>query len=266
METSQVNPNSFIRFSVLHRFLHWVVMLGFIGLGLTGFSHKFSSQFWAQGVAFILGGQEWLGYWHRFWAVITYGGVVLHIGWLAYYKTLLKGRLTGPQTVFPRGKDLLDLYQHIRYFLGRGKVPKFDRFTYWEKVDYWAILVGMNTMGLTGLVMWFPEFFAAFIPGYFINLAQIIHLYEAIMAVALKFVIHIVTAHLRPEIYPMDRVIFSGRTTLERLKHERPAEWESLVGRVKVEAAAATAEIAVEQGLPGQREEEPAKEEGLKPE
>jgi hypothetical protein len=64
----------------------------------------------------------------------------------------------------------------------------------------------------------------------------------------------------------MDRVIFSGRTTLERLKHERPAEWESLVGRVKVEAAAATAEIAVEQGLPGQDEAAPPKEEELKSE
>ena len=261
--TASSHPNNYYtRFSVLHRFLHWVVMLGFIGLGVTGFSHKFGSQFWAQGVTFILGGQEWLGYWHRFWAVITYSGVVIHLGWLAYYKTLLQGRLTGPQTIFPRGKDLWDLTQHIRYFLGRGKVPKFDRFTYWEKVDYWAILVGMNTMGLTGLVMWFPEFFAVFIPGYFINLAQVIHLYEAIMAVALKFVIHIVTAHLRPEIYPMDRVIFSGQTTRERMKIERPGEWEFLTAGLQGEAAAAV----VEEGLPDQEAAAPPQEEESKSE
>jgi hypothetical protein len=198
--------------------------------------------------------------------VVTYGGVVIHLGWLAYYKALLKGRLTGPRTVFPSSRDLLDLIQHIRYFLGRGNLPRFGRFTYWEKIDYWAVLVGMNTMGLTGLVLWFPEFFAAFMPGYFINLAQVIHLYEAIMAVALKFVIHIVTTHLRPEVYPMDRVIFSGRTTLDRIQHERPGEWEFLMGGVRVQGPIMTAAAAVEAAPLAQEETVPAEVEESKAE
>jgi formate dehydrogenase gamma subunit len=228
MAAKDIPSNVFIRFSVLNRLLHWVVMVGFFGLALTGFSLKFGSHWWAQAAVFLLGGPERLGYWHRFCAVMTYGGVIVHLGWLVYYKILLKGRLTGPQTLFPSGQDVKDLYQHIGYILGRSKPPRFNRFTYWEKIDYWAILVGMNTMGLTGLVLWFPEFFSYLIPGYFINLAQIIHVYEAIMAVALKFVVHIISAHLRPEVYPIDKTIFNGKTTAERIRQEHPGEWETM--------------------------------------
>jgi len=227
MAATSIPDAVLIRFSVLHRLLHWVVMIGFVGLALTGFSLYFGSQWWARGVVFLLGGPERFGYWHRFWAVITYGSVLIHLGWLFYFKTLLKGRLTGPQTLFPSPKDFKDLSGHIRYFLGQARPPRFDRFTYYEKFDYWAILVGMNTMGLTGLILWFPEFFSVFMPGYFINLAQIIHLYEAIMAVALKLVCHMITAHLRPEIFPLDRTIFSGRTTAERMQKEHGGEWDT---------------------------------------
>jgi cytochrome b subunit of formate dehydrogenase len=220
----------YLRFSVLHRLLHWLVMLGFSGLALTGFSLKFNTQGWARLVLFLSGGPDWLGYWHRFWAVLTYGGVMIHLAWLVYYKTLLKGNLTGPQSLFPGKKDFSDLYQHFRYFLGKQAPPSFNRFAYWEKVDYWAILVGMNTMGLTGLVLWFPEFFATLIPGYFINLAQILHLYEAIMAVALKFMVHIMVAHLRPEIFPLDKTIFSGKISATRMRQGHSGEWEEKTG------------------------------------
>ena len=86
----------------------------------------------------------------------------------------------------------------------------------------------MNTMGLTGLVLWFPEWFSGFLPGYFINLALIIHLVEAVIAVALKFVVHLVVAHLRPEVWPGDISIFHGQMSHERLKAEHPGHWQTL--------------------------------------
>ncbi|RPH88032.1 MAG: hypothetical protein EHM75_04305 [Desulfobacteraceae bacterium] len=229
MNAVHLENHSLIRFPVIHRLLHWVIMVGFIGLALTGFSLKFSSQAWAQWIVGLLGGPGWTGYWHRFWAAITYGGVVVHLGWLVYFKAVLKGRLTGPQSAFPGSGDLKDLIGHIKYFLGKGRPPRFNRFTYWEKLDYWAMLVGMNTMGLTGLVLWFPVFFSGLLPGYFVNLARVLHLYEALLAVALKFVVHLVTTHLRPEVYPLDTSIFNGKTTPERMEHEHPGEWEEVI-------------------------------------
>ncbi|MEJ2586599.1 MAG: cytochrome b/b6 domain-containing protein [Deltaproteobacteria bacterium] len=218
----------FVRFSVLQRCLHLLVMLGFTGLAITGFSLKFSAQWWAQAISWLLGGADHLAYLHRFCAVVTYACVMVHILWLIYYKAVLKGSLTGPQSLFPKIKDIKDFFQHVRYFFGKAKEPLFNRFTYWEKIDYLAIFLGMNTMGLTGLFLWFPEFFSTILPGYFINLAQVLHLYEAIMAVALKFVVHIISTHLRPETFPLDRSIFDGKITLEKMKKDHPGEWEHL--------------------------------------
>jgi len=208
---SEKRPEEAIRFSVLNRILHLFVMAGFIGLAVTGFSLAFSSRPWAQAIAWLAGGAGGLRSFHRFFAAITYGCVILHLGWLVYFKAVLKGRLTGPDSLFPRIKDLRDFIAHGAYIFGKGRTPQFDRFSYWEKFDYWAILIGMNTMGLTGLILLFPHFFTSLFPGYFVNLAQVLHLYEAIMAVALKFVVHIVTTHLRPEVFPIDKSIFNGR-------------------------------------------------------
>ena len=229
MVRNEYQEEIFVRFSVLQRLLHIVVMFGFTGLAITGFSLKFSTQWWAQAVVWFVGGAGHLAYLHRYCAVVTYACVMVHILWLIYYKLILKRCLTGPQSLFPRIKDVKDLIQHIGYFFGKRPLPKFNRFTYWEKFDYLAIFVGMNTMGLTGVVLWCPEFFSRLIPGYFINLAQVLHLYEAIMAVALKFVTHIISTHLRPEIYPIEKSIFNGKTTKEKIMREHPGEWESII-------------------------------------
>lgn len=229
MTTSQEqDTREFIRFSPLQRFLHMAVMLGFTGLGITGFSLKFSDQWWAQGFVWLVGGAEHLAWLHRFFAVITYGCVAAHILWLFYFKLVLKGRITGPQSLFPRVQDIKDMFQHIGYLFAKRTLPRFNRFTYWEKFDYLALFLGMNTMGLTGLFLWFPEFFSTLLPGYFINLAQVLHLYEAIIAVALKFVVHIISTHLRPETYPVETSIFTGRTTKEQMMREHPGEWDGI--------------------------------------
>ncbi len=223
------NQDAYVRFSVLHRFLHLVVMLGFIGLAVTGFSMKFSSQFWAKGIVAFFGGAGNTASLHRFLAAVTYGCVVVHILWLIYYKLVLKGSLTGPHSMFPRFKDLKDMIIHMKYFFGKKEFPKFDRFTYWEKFDYLALFLGMNTMGITGLVLWFPEFFTRSLPGYFVNIAQVLHVYEAMMAVALKFVVHTFSTHLRPENFPLDKSIFNGKIEKERMIKDHPGEWESLL-------------------------------------
>jgi len=222
------SPETFVRFSPLQRLLHVAVMIGFTGLAVTGFSLKFSDQWWGSGFAWLVGGAAHLAYLHRFFAVITYGCVVVHVIWLFYFKLVLKGSITGPQSLFPKVQDIKDMFQHMGYFFGKRRIPRFNRFTYWEKFDYLALFLGMNTMGLTGLFLWFPEFFATLLPGYFINLAQVLHLYEAIMAVALKFVVHLISTHLRPEIFPVDKSIFNGKTTRERMMDEHPGELDSL--------------------------------------
>jgi formate dehydrogenase gamma subunit len=218
-----------IRFSVLNRCLHLVVMIGFTGLAVTGLSLAFSSTAPAKAFIWLVGGSARAGWLHRFFAVITYSCVVVHALWFLYYKTVLSGKLTGPLSIAPSVKDLKDFSQNLGYFLGRREAsPRFDKFTYMEKLDYWALFIGMNTMGVTGLVLWFPEFFTRFLPGVFVNIAQVLHFFEAILAVAVKFFIHIGLAHFRPAVYPGDTSIFTGRTSQEKIIVDHPGELSAI--------------------------------------
>ncbi len=218
-----------IRFSVLHRLVHIVVMIGFTGLALTGLSLGFSSTAPAQAVIRLLGGSSHAGWLHRFFAVITYACVIVQALWFLYYKTVLSGKFTGPLSIAPSWKDFKDFRQNLGYFLGRRPTPpRFDKFTYMEKLDYWALFFGMNTMGITGLVLWFPEFFTRFLPGYFVNISQVLHFFEAILAVAIKFFVHIGLAHFRPAVYPADTSIFTGRTSREKIMAEHPGQWSAM--------------------------------------
>jgi cytochrome b subunit of formate dehydrogenase len=129
----------------------------------------------------------------------------------------------------PNLKDIKDFIQQIKWFLWRGPKPKFDRYAYWDKVDYWAVFWGMAIIGLSGYAMWFAPFFARIIPGSWLNIALLIHGEEAILAVGFIFTIHFFNTHLRPDNFPMDMVIFNGRQSEEELEHRHPEEYKRLV-------------------------------------
>ena len=137
--------------------------------------------------------------------------------------------LWGPRSLVPQPIDLIQLIQHFRWFVGLGPRPRFDRYSYWEKFDYWSVFWGMAIIGTSGLMLWFPAFFARFLPGWIFNIALVIHGEEALMAMVFIFTVHFFNGHLRPDKFPMDLVIFTGRVSVKELKHERPAEYERLV-------------------------------------
>jgi hypothetical protein len=67
-------------------------------------------------------------------------------------------------------------------------------------------------------------------------LATIIHSDEALLATGFIFTVHFFNTHLRPEKFPMDIVVFTGRMSIEELKHDKPAEYEALVASGKLES------------------------------
>ncbi|MGC8659514.1 MAG: formate dehydrogenase subunit gamma [Desulfomonilaceae bacterium] len=229
MANQNIKQQTFWRFSVLHRSVHFIVMFAFIGIGLTGFSMAFSSMEPARVFVRLLGGVDTVRYLHRLFAVALYLCVVLEVLWLLYYKFILGGNLLGPNSICFTKQDISYFGAHMRYMLAlRDTPPPFERFAWWEKLDYWTLFIGMQTMGLTGLILWFPEFFSRFLPGYFINLAQVLHFDEAVLAVAYKFFVHTTVRHLRPEVYPGDWTIFTGKTTKEKMMRTHPGEWARL--------------------------------------
>ena len=131
--------------------------------------------------------------------------------------------------MIPTWQDVKDFIAHQKWFFGKGPKPQFDRWTYWEKFDYFAVFWGVFAIGMSGLVMWFPQFFSHFMPGWMINIALIIHSDEALLAAGFIFTIHFFNTHFRLEKFPMDTVIFSGRISKTELLHERRRWYERLL-------------------------------------
>ena len=124
-----------------------------------------------------------------------------------------------------------EFVQTMKWFLGKGPRPQYGRWTYWEKFDYFAVFWGIFIIGSTGLTLWFPVFFTRFLPGWFINLATIIHSDEALLATGFIFTVHFFNTHLRPEKFPMDVVVFTGQMPLAELRRDKPMEYEDMVRR-----------------------------------
>ncbi len=221
------------RFKPLHRRLHAMIVVSFIALALTGMTLKFSDMTWAQVLSTWMGGPVISAYVHRIAAIITFLYFAIHIWDLVRTKTRLRKSwwefLTDKDSMIPNRKDLSDLVGTLKWFVGLGEKPSYGRFTYWEKFDYFAVFWGVAIIGSSGLILWFPEFFTQFMPGWMINVATIIHSDEALLAVGFIFTIHFFNTHFRPDKFPIDTVMFSGQQTIEELRHERPEEFKELI-------------------------------------
>jgi cytochrome b subunit of formate dehydrogenase len=231
------------RFDRIDRVMHAFLMITFIGCAITGVPPLFSDQAWAAALAKLLGGFTTAALIHRICAGVMITVWLLHVARMFYDAIRRTGFLAmvwGPNSMVPQPQDVIDIWRHLKWFVGKGPRPQFDRWTYWEKFDYWAVFWGMAIIGGSGLVLWFPAQFAAFLPGWIFNVATVVHGEEALLAVGFIFTIHFFNGHLRPEKFPMDLVIFTGRIPEHELKDERPVEYQRLVAAGKLESMETT--------------------------
>jgi cytochrome b subunit of formate dehydrogenase len=231
------------RFKTFDIVLHFTMMVTFIGLVLTGLPLKFSHAPWASGLMHFLGGAKMAGLIHRICAAITFGyfgTTMVYIFYFLFFKKI-KGnpnplqRLFGPDSLCPRWKDIQDIIGMIRWFFNQGPKPQFDRWTYWEKFDFLAVFWGMFAIGLSGLMLWFPEFFTIFLPGWILNIATIVHSDEALLASGFIFTVHFFNTHFRPSKFPIDTVIFTGRFPKYELVEERLEQYKRMMAERTLE-------------------------------
>ena len=219
------------RFSSIDMRMHVVIVVTFLLLALTGLPLKFHSAGWAQGLIDLLGGVDLARVIHRIAAIGTFGYASFHLGHLLVRWAIRRepGLFWGASSMVPQPRDVADLYANIRYFLYLGERPSGDRWTYFEKFDYLAVFWGVMIIGLSGLVLWLPAWFSGFLPGWALNAAYVIHSDEALLATGFIFIFHFFHTHLRPESFPMDVVIFTGKMPLQKFQSERPLEYQRLV-------------------------------------
>lgn len=227
----------YTRFNPRQRFLHIVLAITFLLLAATGLPLKFSASPFSLRFATAVGGFAAILFIHKVSAILLSAAFGAHVIEIAYGLIVKRQwwMLWGPNSMVPNLKDLQDLIGQMKYFLFLGKKPKFDRYTYWEKLDYWGVFWGMAIIGISGYAMWFAPTFAKLVPGSWLNVALLIHGEEALLATGYIFVVHFFNEHLRPENFPMDITVFTGLQTEEEFKDRHPEEYARMVetGEIK---------------------------------
>jgi len=235
--------HAYLRFSTGHRVGHVIGLIAFLGLAATGLPLKYASSAWAQKLARALGGFASTGVWHRVFAVVLFGCLFVFL--LQLVLRVIVGRregvklsrlFFGPDSLVPTLRDVSDFFRMLRWFIGLGPKPTFERWTYWEKIDFWGATADTVIIGVTGLILWFPNLFCYFLPAVTINIAKVIHSTQALLATAFVFAIHFFNTHFRADRFPADMSILTGLVSKEELEEDRPEYMERMRREGRLEA------------------------------
>src|SRR5271165_6964013 len=232
----QAEGRFFQRFTRSQRYMHAVLFTTFLGLAATGLPLRFSQSYWARRFASGVGGFGAILFFHKLCAIVLTLAFLIHVKDI-FTRGLVhreKGIFWGSTSMVANWKDVKDMFGHLRWFVGLGPKPQFERYAYWEKFDYWAVFWGMIVIGFSGYAMWFAPFFAHFLPGWALNAVLVVHGEEALLAILFIFSIHFVNTHLRPGSFPMDMVIFTGKETEEEFEKKRTLEYERVAAEGKL--------------------------------
>ena len=213
---------SVVRMSRAQRIQHLVMLVSFTALVLTGFALKYPDSW----LAALLGSSEpFRRISHRVAGVLLIAVGIFHL-W--YVGSTTEGR-KALWDMLPRRKDVADFIQAMRYYvLGNSTKPKFARFNYAEKAEYWAVVWGTIIMGLTGVMVWFKVEVFGFLPRWIIEVALAIHFYEAILATLAIVVWHLYNVIFDPDVYPLNWALVDGRVSEDYYKEEHELDYEQM--------------------------------------
>jgi formate dehydrogenase gamma subunit len=199
---------------------HSVLVLAFLLLVITGFALRFSDSWWAVLLFGREGGFPLRNTIHRVSAVVL---ILLSVTHLLY----LRGRRGREfmRHMFPSLDDLIQLREMLRFNLGwTNERPRFGRFSFGEKFEYWALVWGMIIMTVTGLMLWFDNYVVKVLPKGVLDVMLVIHYYEAWLATISILIWHLYTTVFNPGIYPMNPSWLTGKMPVEQHKHEHPGD------------------------------------------
>jgi cytochrome b subunit of formate dehydrogenase len=216
------------RFKPMHRVLYGALLIAFLGLTFTGLTLKYGNQGWGHRLAVHVGGFRTLNAWHQFFAMVAIVVLVIYVvravGQIVRLRREQAWRdiAMGPDSLVPNGRDIRDFFKMSSWFIGFGRKPGFERWAYWEKLDYWAFVLAATLIGSSGLAYWFPNVFCLVFPGSILNIAKVIHTEFALYIASFLFLLHFFHGHLRAEKFPMDLSVITGLVSEDHLRKHRP--------------------------------------------
>jgi formate dehydrogenase gamma subunit len=261
---AQVTQRYVERLTVGERIQHALLAGSFVTLVFTGFALTYPEALPFAWLARLEGGYAWRGQVHRWAAVVMIGVSLFHVAYLF----TRRGRQM-LVAMLPGLKDVREAGQNLAYLAGRrSEPPKFDHFGYIEKAEYWALIWGTVVMSVTGLALWFENESLQYVNKWVLDLATMVHFYEAWLAFLAIIVWHMYYVIVNPEIYPMNWTWLTGRISEDQLRHEHRGEWERLFGGGDADGGGGggDTESAPQAGAEAERPEEQTRpEDGARP-
>lgn len=208
---------------------HFILIISFFMLVITGFALKYQDQSWVILLGKIGMTEAVRALTHRIAAVLMILLSIWHMGELLLTKA-------GNQFIvsfFPNKNDFVSLFKNIRYYLFKGsKKPEFSRFDYAEKVEYWALIWGTIVMVATGIILWFPIFFGQFSPPWLIKISEALHYYEAWLATLAILIWHFFFVLYHPKEYPMALTWIHGKMSIDEYKEKHADDYKAIMNEI----------------------------------
>ena len=225
MSRADLAAGNVIRMSLLFRVQHLLLTVLLTVLAITGFALMYHENSLAQWIIRLEGGVHNRGFTHRIAAVLLMANLVYH----AFYMLLSREGKPELRQFFIGRQDIDDFLQSLRYNLGMTKeYPRFGKYGYKEKFQYWGAAVGIVLISATGIMLWAEEFSMRFFPKFILDLALVIHGYQGLLGFVLLYLWHIYNVHLHPSAFPMNPSWITGKVSAEWLRREHPLEYEKL--------------------------------------
>lgn len=231
------------RFTRIDRLSHVFLIVTFMVLAFTGAAQAFAETAWGRQLLWAMGG------YHQVKDIHIIAGWAMTIGFVVHIVLVLSRvdwrhpwrSLFGPDSLIPKWRDFKEFVQRFLWFFGLGKAPRFERWTYLEKFDYWAVFWGIPLLFITGFMLQYPLDTSYLLPGWTLNVASLLHRAEAVLAVVYIIIVHLLFGHLRRSTFPLNDAMFSGSVPIDHLQEEKP-DW---VARLKDEGRLAAMVVAV---------------------
>jgi cytochrome b subunit of formate dehydrogenase len=228
MEDKNVDKNGpkvYKRWDMHQRIQHILIFVTFTVLGVTGLPIKFAHYGFAEATAQFFGGFDnlFMGHVIAGWTMVA--ACVYHLIWLVV--RAIQGKVG--IAIVPSLKDVTDVADTIRYYIGMtDQAPNYDRYSYKEKFDYLAVFWGMFVIGGSGIFMTFPEWGMHLFPRWILDMWQVAHSDEAVLAVTFIFTVHFYNVHFSPDFFPGSMHWLTGLMSEKVMAHEHPAELKRL--------------------------------------
>jgi len=213
------------RFNLHHRIQHFFMAFPFTMLIITGWPMRFPELAMSKFGCSLVGGVEVVGIMHRVFGVMLVLVSIYHVIYLI--GMFFKGHRS--VAMLPSIVDAKEAWGDIMYFIGvRNERPRFSRYNWIEKVEYYAVIWGTVVMIITGVIIWWPQVATQYLPSWAVPASVIVHGYEALLAGLAIFLWHFYWVHLHPSVYPMSMVWLTGNLTEDEMEHHHPRELEMI--------------------------------------